>query len=94
MKRGGTPGSPVIDRPCPTNTRAGNVVSSDRFSQHGENNKSKRSLCVCIVCVKINNDELFCNAFPVNLLVSVIVPSIFGEKHTRKPSRPRKCIID
>ena len=23
-----------------------------------------RSLCVCIVCVKINNDELFCNAFP------------------------------
>ena len=23
-----------------------------------------RSLCVCRVCVKINNDELFCNAFP------------------------------
>ena len=23
-----------------------------------------RSLCVCTVCVKINNDELFFNAFP------------------------------
>ena len=23
-----------------------------------------RSICVCVVCVKINNDELFCNAFP------------------------------
>ena len=23
-----------------------------------------RSLCVCIVCVKINNEELFLNAFP------------------------------
>ena len=73
----------MIDRPYPTSTRAVNVVSSDIFRQHGENNKSKRrqrelylhglknvveellrSLCVCIVCVKINNDELFCNAFP------------------------------
>ena len=74
----------MIDRPCRISTRAVNVVSSDIFSQHGENNKSKRrqrefipswldkcglgiitySLCFFIVCVKINNDELFCNAFP------------------------------
>ena len=64
-------------------TRAFNGHSTDRLSQHDENNKSKRrqrefihsrlenvvwellcSLCVCMVCVKINNDELFCNAFP------------------------------
>ena len=23
-----------------------------------------RSLCVCTVCLNINNDELFCDAFP------------------------------
>ena len=34
----------AVDRSTvfPTSTRAVNVVSSDRFSQHGENNKSKR----------------------------------------------------
>ena len=42
MKRGETPDSLVIDRPCPTITQAVNVVSSDRVSQQGENNKSKR----------------------------------------------------
>ena len=42
MKRSVAPDSLVIDRPCPTRTRAVNVVSSDRLSQHGENNKSKR----------------------------------------------------
>ena len=36
MKRGVTPDSLVIDRPCPTSTRAVNVVSSDIFSQHGD----------------------------------------------------------
>ncbi len=51
--------------------------NGERLSQNGDNEslylheleKSGlgllfRSLCVCTVCVKINNDELFFNAFP------------------------------
>ena len=59
----------MIDRPCRTRTRAVNVVGSDRLNQHGENNKSNR-LEKCglgIMCVKINNDDLFCNAFRLKM---------------------------
>ena len=54
--------------------------SGERLSQNGDNRTTRvyrssrlekcglglllRSLCVCTVCVKINNDELFFNAFP------------------------------
>ena len=31
-----------------------------------------RSLCVCTVCVKINNDELFFNAFPFEISIYFI----------------------
>ena len=50
--------------------------SGERLSQNGDNESLYlhdlkcglglllHSLCVCTVCVKINNDELFFNAFP------------------------------
>ena len=40
---------------------------SESLYLHGLKNvvyESLRSHCVCIMCVKINNDELFCDAFP------------------------------
>ena len=68
----------MIDRPCRTRTREVNVVGSDRLDQHGENNKSNRrqgefipsrleKSGLGIMCVKINNDELFCNAFRLKM---------------------------
>ena len=86
----------MIDRPCRISTRAVNVVSSGRFSQHSENNKSKRrqrelipswlekcglgiitySLCVFKVCVNINNDELFCNAFRLKMHIYICIYSL------------------
>ena len=44
----------MIDRPCPTRTRAvKNVVYRNYYVAYA-----------FVGCVKINNDELFCNAFP------------------------------